>query len=331
MNTTKKLRIFLFSLLAIVGAASMALASTSENISGWAQSANIGWIKLNNCDSEGTCEGGATYGLNTTVPIVKTGTSAITGYAWSSNIGWIKFNDGTCPAGATPCSGATINWSTGKIIGWARACSVYAANCSGALADDAYRGGWDGYIALNPKNASGTAVEGLSVDTTTGAISGYAWGSDVLGWVQFDGKIKIEPIKTCPDGTTPLPTNPTTTSCSCPSGQSYNPSTNTCSCPAGSAQNGVGQCICSVGGQAPVNGQCPNQISCPSNQYPNNSNDACLCNNGGSTANNCILPPTSCPTGQKLDPSGNSCICTNGSAIPATGSCPKKTPKYIES
>ena len=258
MSSTKKINLFLFSLLAIVGAASIALASTSENISGWAQSANIGWIKLNNCDSAGSCESGADYGLNTTVPIVKTGTSAITGYAWSANIGWVKFNDGTCPAGVSPCSGATINWSTGKIIGWARACSVYAANCSGALVDDAYRGGWDGYIALNPKDSGGSAVEGLSVNTTTGAISGYAWGSDILGWMQFDGKIKIDPVKMCPDNVTPVTAG---TDCPCPAGKKYDSVSNSC----------VPDIIC-IGGTIVGN---PQQCVCPSNMILNAAGNQC--------------------------------------------------------
>lgn len=345
MSVSKKIHILLLSIFAIVATTAVVFAGTNNNITGWGQSANIGWIKLNNCDSAGTCDTGD-YGLNTVVPATKTGTSTITGYAWSSNIGWINFADATCPTSGC-AAGAKVDWTAGKIIGWARACSVYATGCGGALLDDAYRGTWDGYIALNPKDAGGAAMGGLALDKTTGAISGYGWGSDVVGWTEFQGNIKI--VAMCPDGVTPIPAAPG--SCSCASGKKYNSTTNSCdilvctggqvasgnacACPAGSALNGAGQCICSVGGQGPVNGQCPNAISCGSGQHANSTNDACLCDNGGSIAKNCVIPPTSCPTGQKLDASGNSCICNDGTAVPTTGAnagmCPKKTPKYIES
>lgn len=332
MSSTKKINIFLFSLLAIVCSISIALASTSQNITGWAQSTNIGWIKLNNCTdtaNPGTCESGGDYGLNTTVPLTKTGKTTISGYAWSPNIGWVIFGTGSCPT--APCT-AQLDWDTGKITGWARACSVYASGCSGALNDpsgiDAYRGGWDGFIALSPTSGSSW---GLSVDTSSGAISGYAWGSEIIGWVQFAGNIKIEPTKICPDGTLALQS----ATCTCTGGQIYQQATNTCTCPTGTTLQ---------------NGQCTAPVPCTGGTVVSGQ---CVCPIGTTLAGNACVPIV-CPVGQTLqgnicvpvvcgarqmidpkDPTGTTCICTDGSAIPTTGPntgiCPKKAPKYIES
>ena len=73
----------------------------------------------------------------------------MTGYAWSDNIGWIQFN-------------GLVNLSTGAVSGWASALS----------ADNL---GWDGKIDLSGITLSGTS------------FSGFAWGSDVVGWVDFSG------------------------------------------------------------------------------------------------------------------------------------------------
>ena len=73
----------------------------------------------------------------------------MTGYAWSDNIGWIQFN-------------GIVNLGTGAVSGWASALS----------ADNL---GWDGQINLSGLTLSGTS------------FSGFAWGSDVVGWVDFNG------------------------------------------------------------------------------------------------------------------------------------------------
>src|SRR3989344_3175772 len=75
------------------GASNVQAAST-DNVSGFVWSENIGWISLNS-----TRDGSATsYGVNIS-PM--TGTGIFSGYAWSENIGWISFNQGQltgCPS-----------------------------------------------------------------------------------------------------------------------------------------------------------------------------------------------------------------------------------------
>ncbi|MCX5784001.1 MAG: PKD domain-containing protein [Elusimicrobia bacterium] len=162
-----------------------AMAGTSQNVSGWAWSENIGWISFNgtNCDSD--CNGGLCtsngsagcpagqyndYGVNIDA------TKDFSGYAWSENIGWIKFN----PTGPYPR--VSPNYSakldvTNKVTGWARACAgTENGDCTGATRSD----GWDGWILL----------DGTEIDTVPSPqeFRKWAWGSDVVGWISFNHK-----------------------------------------------------------------------------------------------------------------------------------------------
>ena len=161
-----------------------AVAGTGDNVTGYAWSDTIGWISLNNLNT-----GDATsYGVN----IDSTGT--ISGYGWSPNIGWVSFNASqlsSCPSGT--CA-PTLNWTTGTVSGWARACAgTSTGNCSSSTSRT---DGWDGWIQLS----------GLTVNTTTGDFSGYAWGSDVVGWVDFSGvNVGSPPAPTANITVTPNP------------------------------------------------------------------------------------------------------------------------------
>ncbi|MCR4276335.1 MAG: hypothetical protein NUV90_03050 [Candidatus Parcubacteria bacterium] len=144
---------------------SPALAAGTMPLSGYAWSANVGWISF----------GGSGYGV-----VEDTTTRELSGYAWSSNVGWISFSasDGSHPAPA-------VHIVTGQVTGWARACAAFADKnaCSGAL--DGNSGGWDGWIAL-----SGTALDGSPygiVQSGSCAWTGYAWGSDSIGWISAGG------------------------------------------------------------------------------------------------------------------------------------------------
>lgn len=93
---------------------------------------------------------------------VSTSTGDMSGYAWSDNVGWISFNASdtlSCPQ--APC---TANLSMDTLSGFAKVLSGGSAQS----------GGWDGFISLN-------GVTRIS-DTD---FSGYAWGSDVVGWVDM--------------------------------------------------------------------------------------------------------------------------------------------------
>lgn len=134
-------------------------SSASENVSGYAWSETIGWISFNSTNEAGPT---GSYGVNVAT------NGALSGYAWSEHIGWISFNEASgCPSGTCAPS---LNRTTGNVTGWARALSP---------ASGVNTGGWDGWI-----NLTGVSVGGGS--GTACEWHGWAWGSDVVGWISFN-------------------------------------------------------------------------------------------------------------------------------------------------
>ncbi len=290
---------------------SVAFASSTDVLYGYTWSTSIGWVKMNNCDSPSNCPPGIGYGA--TIPLTGT-TRPITGYGWSSNLGWVSFNSSattSCPASvpvSTNCQ-ARIEWgATGgsavPVKGWARACSVFATGCSGALRPVSQNGGWDGYISLQDSNTADSVDYGVTLNTSTGVMSGFAWGDQVVGWVDFVG-VSIN-AGLCPDGS-PIQNGDIT---QCP---------NIVFCPTTTtpAPNGdIGQCevvvvVCPWDGLPTVPGDistCPTTHPCPTG--PNLP-----------TSQQC--PNTTCPDLSTpingICPDGNTC--PDGSA-PVGGVCP---------
>jgi hypothetical protein len=182
-----------------------AYGGAAQNVSGFAWSSNIGWISFNCLDSS---PGGtnndcaiADYGVN-----IDPVTGNFSGYAWSEFIGYISFD---APDGGITCTSPCAKLNpiaadgTRAVTGWARACSVFAVGCSGALKPASALGGWDGWIKLsdpswtNPANRaymgqSGTAYDaytpthnGIFFDSVDKRLKGFAWGGPVVGWVDF--------------------------------------------------------------------------------------------------------------------------------------------------
>lgn len=146
-----------------------AFASSNE-LKGFAWSSNIGWISFN-CLNTATC-GSSAY------KVVMDNSGNLSGYAWSSNIGWINTNPAGAAARPSDAHGLQINLSNGVMSGWMRACggAATAATCSGGSVD-----GWDGWIKItDAKIATGGIIK-----NGAGTEGGWAWGSDVVGWVQF--------------------------------------------------------------------------------------------------------------------------------------------------
>jgi hypothetical protein len=150
----------------------VALAASTDNVSGWAWGSTIGWISFNGdnygvhiCTGDSDSHAGCGAGTD----------GKMVGYAWSSNIGWIKF-DPVGPYPSSPSNAARVDGS-GNITGWIRACAGAAnADCSGGT--NPLSGGWDGWIKLS----------NVTIDFTKSPAEfhGYAWGSDVVGWISFN-------------------------------------------------------------------------------------------------------------------------------------------------
>ncbi|MCK9345363.1 MAG: hypothetical protein M0P64_04610 [Candidatus Pacebacteria bacterium] len=158
-------------------------AGSGENITGWAWSENVGWISLNS-----TTDGSATsYGVSVDVTGKATGsTGDFSGYAWSENVGWISFNrsDAGNPP-AAPFNGgvgtiAQVDWSTGNVTGWAKVLST--------------NGGWDGWIKLSDDTVGVWSGKGVKI--VGNKFTGMAWGSTVMGWIDFAPTVNGIPLGT---------------------------------------------------------------------------------------------------------------------------------------
>jgi hypothetical protein len=217
----------------IIGSAARVMASPSDNVSGWlwggsedsglvpadgvinGNEAGGGLISMNSADCDSDANGFfdiSCGGNNTTTAVINYGVNIplsdgnLTGLAWSSNLGWISF-DAADLAGC-PDGNCTARRSGNNLAGWARIMSI-----KNELAA-ANSGGWLGFISL----------DGISIDPSTGQLSGYGWngennndpalsGSNVsngLGWIDFS-EAKIETVNilkvcvnSCSSGVAPL-------------------------------------------------------------------------------------------------------------------------------
>lgn len=169
------LALFLIAVGVFVYYQTPTLAGSSDNISGYAWSSNIGWVSLNSADEAGAINYGVTAGAN----------GALSGYAWASNIGWVSFNANElngCPVTAVnPTCAPKIDRASGAFSGWVRACAgTDAGDCVSSSRDD----GWDGWISLKGENPSYGVLAGAGNPCV---MSGWAWGGPVIGWINFDG------------------------------------------------------------------------------------------------------------------------------------------------
>lgn len=134
--------------------------SSLSQLYGYAWSENVGWF----CLGTPWCSSAGVY-INED--------STLTGYAWSDNIGWIQFGDletDDMPSGSgTQKVNAQINGN--NIQGWVKALS--------ALGSDY---GWDGWISLSGAGYGAQLTGGQGI---SGPLTGFIWGSDVVGWVDI--------------------------------------------------------------------------------------------------------------------------------------------------
>ena len=228
-------------------------ASGASNVAGFAwantpQSAGtpntgtdqgVGWVSFNSTDCDANDDGfsdgvpagcpavGTTVGLYG-VNIDLAGTGDFSGYAWSENIGWINFAP-TSGYPSTPLHGARLEGNT--VTGWARAC---AGTVNGDCASASRADGWDGWIKLSDTVAP---LYGVNYDPATGLFSGYAWGSNVVGWVDFapatagSGGVHTVAPTVCTAALATIDSYVCTPPTSCPSGVPFTTGTEVWSCP----------------------------------------------------------------------------------------------------
>jgi len=200
INKCLYLSIILFSFLFILGLSPLKVsASSGDNVFGYGWSDNVGWISFNNCKNPTVSSTCSSVGYGVTVDYANN--NKVSGYAWSENVGWISFNPsdwGGCPPGvSSPCTSFLNKWASGN-AGWARAMSVpQDTACLSSLNPPCNSGGWDGWISLNGTEFKKTDISGsIQGGYTFGGMpvyvidssksSGFAWGSEVVGWVDLN-------------------------------------------------------------------------------------------------------------------------------------------------
>ncbi|MBP9701612.1 MAG: hypothetical protein KBD47_01360 [Candidatus Pacebacteria bacterium] len=188
MNYFKQTLLSLALIASLLVGAYSAQAAGGQDLFGWAWSSTIGWISFNSAND---LSGGGNY------KVIMDDTGGLSGYAWSSNIGWIKFDSnvsgcpdgGACTAPRVVLAGPALE--RGAVTGWARACSgTVTKDCNGASRTD----GWDGWIKLSDqvyfRSPRSTGLLGVTYKeptppSTVGIFSGFAWGSENVGWTKF--------------------------------------------------------------------------------------------------------------------------------------------------
>ncbi len=168
-----KFKFFVFIIIFVSGIVTFSVnaALTFDHLGGYAWSDTIGWVSMS-CKTGGPTGNDICASNNYEVVINQT-TKVLSGHAWSDNIGWVSFNSADvsgCPS--APCT-PTL---TGTGL------SGFAKALSGGTAES---GGWDGYIDLSSVGLNGVT-----------GFSGYAWGSDVIGWLDMSGVVYVYPSAT---------------------------------------------------------------------------------------------------------------------------------------
>ncbi|MEI6296369.1 MAG: hypothetical protein WCO84_01820 [bacterium] len=310
-------------------------------VTGWAWSHSLGWISFSssNCDSEnngvgdgkidiGRCEG---TGVEPAYPYgVNINGTQLTGYAWSSNIGGgdngrsggyisfgpdsgseraINLGSDNPPDDPAPVWAEFDNNSSTKIKGWARACTVYANNCSGALKSSTARGGWDGWIRMsgpgyqvmyNPSNNPKPDGYGCDIrdkfSVGGNSFYGCAWGGgeegpdpekdnrspQFPGWIAFNYHI-VPATPTCSDGV--MNGSETGVDCGGPS----------CS-------------ACPIGGGVGGSNHCTDGVFEPTLETGLDCGGQCPACTGGAGGNSCVTVGNSNGVVQKTITSGPLCI-----------------------
>lgn len=139
-----------------------------------------GWLKFN-CEPE-YCTN-RTWGVKINLELGSQ-LGKMSGEAWSNNYGWLVFDDSVVDscwqnypstwnnvATVTNLDITSVDYGNiRKVAGWAK----FLAG------DDTIGDGWDGCVNFN-----GGESYGVTLDLTTGDLSGWAWGGPVVGWISF--------------------------------------------------------------------------------------------------------------------------------------------------
>lgn len=228
-------------------------------------------------------------------------TGKFSGYAWNDIGGFASFNDVSVPTSCLADPEGTCTVSGNFVF-------IAAAN-----ADLLTSGGWDGVVKMSDTSWNTPVTLGKSIDGVR-SMSGFAWGGNVVGWVDFSQVKVAVGILGCTDLTAlNYNENATIDDGSCI------PKTKVC--PDGSLppDGDLSQCPSACPTPAPdpnypgMNGY---NLSCQCKSRPGQPADCAnvqFCNISNDPFYN--LPPDGTSPNNKI------CFCPNGDYNRATGAC----------
>lgn len=183
----------LFFVPATQTSAQAGIPTAGVDLDGYAWSSTIGWVSMN-CLTGGATGNNICATSNYKVTLNSSGT--LTGYAWSSNIGWVRFGGliGFPVFAGTEAANARVtgNYATNLTFeGWARACAGTLNGDCVSMDNSTTSGGWDGWTSL--RQTTGTLSHSIVMTSAGGTADSYAWGSTVIGWLNFDQVVYLTP------------------------------------------------------------------------------------------------------------------------------------------
>ncbi len=115
---------------------------------------------------------------------------SLSGSSWSENIGWVNFSGPGYRATIDGETGALGGYAWSDRLGWmklagdtGRMCSATeGGDCSNVISSNS--GEWDGIVKFKGTNY-GAKITGTKETGCT--LTGYAWGSNVVGWLHLNG------------------------------------------------------------------------------------------------------------------------------------------------
>ena len=179
---------------------SLTVTDTMASSGMWAWSNNIGWVNINCFSTTNGCPGtsNSNYGIN----VDSSGNVLANSYIWSDSVGWISFDRSRTKAPPDGSSGSIARYdsATGNFSGWARALSacqtipgVPVNGCVGTEAGSASQG-WDGWIKLSDLSPNYTVNYFNGTFGSLSSSNSWAWGSGVIGWLNFTGPSAVVPV-----------------------------------------------------------------------------------------------------------------------------------------
>ncbi len=134
-----------------------------------------GWLKFNCAPEDCSTD----WGVRVEMDPASSQYGLLSGQAWSNNYGWLSFDPSIVESCWLANPSETLNSTATAILGSGSTKSPVLGWGKFVAGDDNLTDNWDGCVSFN-------GVEyGVFVDSATGALEGWAWGSFIGGWISF--------------------------------------------------------------------------------------------------------------------------------------------------